>query len=36
VKLVGAPADDWRVLAVSAQLERARPWLDRRPPAWPS
>lgn len=36
VQLVGRPADDWTVLAVSAQLERARPWLDTKPATWPS
>ncbi|WP_433274157.1 amidase [Actinosynnema sp. CS-041913] len=34
VQLVGAPHDDNTVLATAAQLERARPWTDRRPPAY--
>ncbi len=34
VQLVGRPADERTVIAVSAQLERARPWLDRTPPTW--
>jgi amidase len=32
VHLVGRPAGEWELLALSAQLERARPWADRRPP----
>ncbi|MFL5820241.1 MAG: amidase [Solirubrobacteraceae bacterium] len=32
VHLIGRPAGEWELLALSAQLERARPWADRRPP----
>jgi amidase len=32
VQLTGGPADDATLLRVSAQLEQARPWRDRRPP----
>ncbi len=32
VQLVGRPADEATLLRVSAQLEQARPWRDRRPP----
>ena len=32
VHLIGRPAGEWGLLALSAQLERARPWADRRPP----
>ncbi|HZO62391.1 MAG TPA: amidase [Gaiellaceae bacterium] len=31
-QLVGRPADEATLLRVSAQLEAARPWRDRRPP----
>jgi amidase len=31
VQLIGRPAGEWPLLALSAQLERARPWTDRRP-----
>lgn len=34
VQIVGRPADEHTVLMLSAQLERARPWVDARPPAW--
>ncbi|MCS7480517.1 amidase [Umezawaea endophytica] len=34
VQLVGRPHDECTVLSVSGQLERARPWADRRPPAF--
>jgi amidase/aspartyl-tRNA(Asn)/glutamyl-tRNA(Gln) amidotransferase subunit A len=34
VQLVGAPAAERTVLAVAAQLERARPWTQPRPPTW--
>jgi amidase len=32
--LVGRPADEATLIAVSAQLEDARPWAHRHPPAW--
>jgi amidase len=32
VQLIGRPAGEFELLSVSAQLERARPWADRRPP----
>jgi amidase len=32
--LVGRPADEATLLAVSAQLEQARPWAHRHPPVW--
>jgi amidase len=32
--LVGRPADESTLLAVSAQLEAARPWRHRHPAAW--
>ncbi len=32
VQLVGRPADEATLIRVAAQLEAARPWLDRRPP----
>ena len=34
VMLVGRPADELTLLRLSAQLEQARPWRDRRPPCW--
>jgi amidase len=33
VQLIGRPADEATLLRVSAQVERARPWAHRRPPA---
>ncbi|MBN1092030.1 amidase [Blastococcus sp. TML/M2B] len=32
--LVGRPADEVTLLALSAQLEAARPWASRHPPVW--
>ncbi|GAA3838848.1 amidase [Saccharothrix violaceirubra] len=32
VQLVGKPRDERTVLALAGQLERTRPWTDRRPP----
>jgi amidase len=32
VQLLGRPADEATLIRLSAQLERARPWRDRRPP----
>jgi amidase len=32
VQLVGRPADEATLIRISAQLEQARPWRDRRPP----
>jgi len=34
VQIVGRAAEEQTVLSVSAQLERARPWADHRPPIW--
>jgi amidase len=31
VQLIGRPAGEWALLALSAQIERAQPWADRRP-----
>jgi amidase len=32
--LVGRPADEATLIALSAQLEEARPWAHRHPPVW--
>jgi amidase len=32
IQLVGRPADEAALIRVSAQLEEAHPWRDRRPP----
>jgi amidase len=32
--LVGRPADEATLIALSAQVEAARPWLNRHPPGW--
>jgi amidase len=32
--LVGRPADDATLLALSAQVEAARPWVQRHPASW--
>jgi amidase len=32
VQLVGRPAGEAALIRVSAQVEQARPWRDRRPP----
>jgi amidase len=34
VMLVGRPAGEAALLALSAQIEAARPWSDRHPPIW--
>lgn len=34
VMLVGRMSEEERLIALSAQLESARPWFDRRPPIW--
>jgi amidase len=34
VMLAGRPAEEHVLLSLSAQLEAAAPWLDRRPPCW--
>jgi amidase len=32
VQIVGRPADEATLIRLSAQLEEASPWVDRRPP----
>lgn len=32
--LVGRPSDEATLIALSAQLEEAQPWVSRRPPVW--
>ena len=34
IQLVGRPADEATLLRLSAQLEAAQPWRDRRPAIW--
>ena len=34
VMLAGRTAEEHVLLSLSAQLEAAAPWLDRRPPCW--
>jgi amidase len=34
VQLVGRPAGEAALLALAGQLERAHPWVHRRPPTW--
>jgi len=34
VMLAGRPAADHQLLALSAQIEAAAPWIDRHPPCW--
>jgi amidase len=34
VMLAGRPADEATLVSLSAQLEDAVPWVDRRPPGW--
>jgi amidase len=32
IQLVGRPSDEATLLSLSAQIEAARPWANRRPP----
>jgi amidase len=34
VSLIGRPAGEGPLIALSAQLEEARPWADRKPSCW--
>jgi len=34
VMFTGHPAEETRMFSLAAQLERARPWRDRRPPVY--
>jgi amidase len=34
VMLAGRPAEEHRLLALSAQVEAAAPWAQRHPPCW--
>jgi amidase len=32
IQIVGRPADEATLIRLSAQIEEATPWIDRRPP----
>jgi amidase len=32
IQIVGRPFDEATLLSLAAQIEKARPWADRRPP----
>lgn len=34
IQLAGRPFDEATIITLAAQLEQARPWVDRRPPGW--